>query len=178
MKLSPRALKWTAGAAFTFFVALVAESEGLRTSAYKDVAGITTICYGHTGPDVAMGMKLTQAECDKLLAKDSEWAWMAVDELVKVDMEPWQWIALSDWTVNFGKGALKSSTMLKTINGGDWINGCRMLLDWVYAGPPGKKVKYPGLVKRRQKEYLLCMGYAFDGYYDSNHRPLMSRLLR
>jgi lysozyme len=165
------------GAAFALFLVVVAGFEGLRRTAYLDIAGVPTVCYGHTGPEVRVGMKLSQAECEELLAKDAEWAWHAVDKHVRGEMTPAQWVALASWTFNFGEGALKSSTMLRLANEGDWLGACNELPKWNKALNPktGRKEVVRGLVLRRAAERLLCLGYAFDHEFSPNHRPLMSR---
>jgi lysozyme len=44
--------------------------EGLRLTAYQDQAGVWTIGYGHTGPDVYRGLCITQNEACVLLLRD------------------------------------------------------------------------------------------------------------
>ena len=51
-------------------LALIKEFEGLELKAYKCPAGVLTIGYGHTGPDVIPEMEITQANADDLLKGD------------------------------------------------------------------------------------------------------------
>lgn len=44
--------------------------EGRKYQAYKDVAGVWTVCDGHTGNDIIRGKTYTDKECDRLLWKD------------------------------------------------------------------------------------------------------------
>ncbi|HAK1939297.1 TPA: lysozyme, partial [Salmonella enterica] len=44
--------------------------EGRRYVAYRDVAGVITVCDGYTGKDIVPGRRYTDAECDALLNKD------------------------------------------------------------------------------------------------------------
>ncbi|MCP6193458.1 glycoside hydrolase family protein, partial [Klebsiella pneumoniae] len=44
--------------------------EGVRYNPYQDVVGVWTVCYGHTGKDIMLGKKYTEAECRALLSKD------------------------------------------------------------------------------------------------------------
>ena len=46
------------------------EFEGLRTKTYYDAAGVPTIGYGHTGPDVRLGDVITQYWAEHLLRAD------------------------------------------------------------------------------------------------------------
>ncbi len=51
-------------------LALIKEFEGLELKAYVCPAGVLTIGYGHTGPDVIPEMEITQANADDLLKGD------------------------------------------------------------------------------------------------------------
>ncbi len=56
-------LAGTAGAAA---IALVGMWEGLRLTAYRDIVGVPTVCYGET-LGVKIGDKHTKVECDAML---------------------------------------------------------------------------------------------------------------
>lgn len=118
-------------------------------------------------------MTATEQMCRDLLAKDAYRFWEAVDGMVKVDMTPWQWAALTSFAFNMGVGALEDSTLLKMVNRGDWRGACHQLPRWNKArdARTGKRVVWPGLVKRRTAEMFLCLGYVFDDEYGPNHRP-------
>ena len=49
---------------------LIKKYEGCRLTAYRCPAGVLTIGYGHTGPDVKEGMTITQKKAETLLKKD------------------------------------------------------------------------------------------------------------
>jgi lysozyme len=44
--------------------------EGTRYTPYQDIAGIVTVCQGHTGKDIVKGKVYTPAECKALLERD------------------------------------------------------------------------------------------------------------
>ena len=44
--------------------------EGLRLTAYRDEGGVLTIGYGHTGPDVNEGDRISEYWANELLAED------------------------------------------------------------------------------------------------------------
>jgi lysozyme len=46
---------------------LLKQLEGRRLNAYQDQAGIWTIGYGHTGPEVNAGLVWSQAQADATL---------------------------------------------------------------------------------------------------------------
>lgn len=141
-----------AGAATLGLAAVVvANYEGLRTSAYLDPVGIPTVCYGHTAT-ARMGQTRSQAECDRLLEGDLGEALAAVDQLVKVPLPVERRAALASFTYNVGAGQLAGSTLLRKLNAGDHKGACAELSRWVYAG--GRKL--PGLERRRASERELC----------------------
>jgi lysozyme len=47
--------------------AYIERKEGLRLHAYQDIAGVWTIGYGHTGPEVGPGVVWTKEQCDEAL---------------------------------------------------------------------------------------------------------------
>lgn len=51
-------------------LALIKGFEGRKLEAYKCPAGRWTIGYGHTGPDVHAGLKITEADATALLTRD------------------------------------------------------------------------------------------------------------
>lgn len=140
-----------AGATLSMASVVVANYEGLRTSAYRDPVGIPTICYGHTAT-ARIGQTRTQEECDELLRGDLGEALAAVDELVKVPLPVERRAALASFVYNVGAGNLAGSTLLRRLNAGDAVGACAELSRWVYAD--GNKL--PGLVTRRATERELC----------------------
>lgn len=122
--------------------------EGLSTEAYHDAAGVLTIGYGHTGPDVQEGDKISKYWAEHLLQADLYEVERAVDALNVAVTQP-QFDALVSFAFNVGIGRLKGSTLLKTIcEGGSMRDIKREFKRWVYAG----KKQLPGLVKRREWE--------------------------
>lgn len=129
-------------------VDLIKSFEGLRTTAYQDAVGVWTIGYGHTGPDVKPGMKITKAKAESLLRQDLGKFENAVQRNVKVPLTQGQFDALVSFTYNLGEGNLKNSTLLKKLNQGDYAGAQAEFGKWTYAG--GKEL--PGLVRRRKEE--------------------------
>lgn len=148
---------------------LIKQWEGCRLTAYRDVAGILTIGYGSTGSHVAPGMKITQAEADRLLVKDLDRFERAVDTLVKVALADNQFAALVSFAFNVGegKGGFATSTLLKKLNAGSYDAVPAELMKWVNAG--GKMVK--GLVNRRSAEAGLWAKGAFVSSNTVEARP-------
>ncbi|WP_333620409.1 lysozyme [Pantoea septica] len=127
--------------------------EGRVYEPYKDVAGVWTVCDGHTGTDIIKGKKYTDRECDRLLWSDLQPVKKAVDSLVKVPLNEYQRAALYSFTYNVGSGAFSKSTLLKKLNTGDQDGACEELRRWVYAGG----MKFRGLMNRRDMERSMCL---------------------
>ncbi|WP_277850053.1 lysozyme [Moellerella wisconsensis] len=135
-------------------VAMISLFEGVEHKPYKDVVGVTTVCYGHTGSDIVYGKTYTEEECLALLEKDLSKVRNGIDPLIKVDISDETRAALYSFTYNFGVGAFSRSTLLKKLNAGDIDGACNELNRWIYAG--GKQWK--GLITRREIEKAVCLG--------------------
>jgi lysozyme len=132
-------------------IALTKGYEGLRLTAYRDVAGVLTIGYGHTGPDVFEGQTVDEPTAESLLRADMATAVAAVNHMVNVPLNQNRFDALCDFAFNCGVGALKGSTLLRLVNNNDFdVAACQFGL-WVHAG--GEVVA--GLVRRRADEAAL-----------------------
>ncbi len=129
----------------------IMQNEGLRLTAYQDVAGVWTIGYGHTGSEVKKGMTITSTQAEAYLASDVSWAEQAVRQATaSVTLTQNQFEALVDFCYNVGKAAFTSSTLLKRVkaNPNDKEGISAQFLRWVYAG--GKVSN--GLKNRRNRE--------------------------
>ena len=127
--------------------------EGYEPAPYKDVVGVWTVCYGHTGKDIIIGKRYTKAECDDLLDKDLAIVARQVDPLIKVPVPVETLGAIYSFVYNVGVGNFRSSTLLKLMNQGDIAGACDQLMRWTYAG--GKQWK--GLMTRREVEREVCL---------------------
>lgn len=127
--------------------------EGRVYEPYKDVAGVWTVCDGHTGTDIIKGKRYTDRECDRLLWNDLQPVKKTVDSLVKVPLNEYQRAALYSFTYNVGSGSFSKSTLLKKLNAGDQDGACEELRRWVYAGG----MKFRGLMNRRDMERSMCL---------------------
>jgi lysozyme len=132
---------------------LTKQFEGVRLTAYQDSVGVWTIGYGHTGPDVAPGKTISQAQADTILMKDIARFEDGVNKLVKTSLTQNQFDALVDFSFNLGLGNLGSSTLLKKLNAGDYKEAAEEFLRWDKAG--GKALA--GLTKRRAAERALFL---------------------
>lgn len=125
----------------------IKEFEGCRLEAYKCPAGVLTIGYGHTGPDVAPGKRITPTEADTLFDRDIEKFENQLRQVVgTVNLRQCQWDAVVSLAYNIGIGAFSRSTLLRKLRSNPDNPAIRdEFLRWNRAG--GKVL--PGLVKRR-----------------------------
>lgn len=151
-----------AAAAIATILSLVMHFEGQRLTAYQDVVGVWTVCYGHTGPEVHKGMVATEAQCNVWLQQDLLKAQAIVDRCITAPMTAGQRGAFTSAVFNIGPSVVCGSTLQKLANSGDMYGACRELTNakgrdgkehgWTYAGG----VQYKGLVQRRQAEREIC----------------------
>ncbi|WP_047238415.1 lysozyme [Chromobacterium subtsugae] len=134
-------------------ISLIKQFEGVRLAAYQDMEGVWTIGYGHTGPDVKKGMAITQQQADQLLAEDLQTFETGVGKAVTVPLNENQFSALVSFSYNLGLGNLRSSTLLRLLNKGDYAGAAAQFPRWDRAG--GQVV--PGLLRRRQAEQALFL---------------------
>ena len=52
MQISKRVMAAISAAALSIASAMIVDLEGVEYTPYYDVAGVLTICYGHTGDDI------------------------------------------------------------------------------------------------------------------------------
>lgn len=131
---------------------LIKHYEGLRLDAYRCPAGVWTIGYGHTGPDVHDGLTITNERADELLRADI----MRFEEGVEKsapNCTQGQFDALVSFAFNLGLGNLRSSTLLRLHNAGDFAEAAAQFIRWDRAG--GREL--PGLQARRKAEAALYL---------------------
>lgn len=135
-------------------VGLVGAWEGLRTTAYRDVVGIPTVCFGETR-GVKMGDKYTVDECKAMLgdalAEFETGMRRCLTNPDKIPDKPY--VAFLSLSYNIGTGAFCKSTVARKANAGDLRGACDAILAWNKAG--GRVIQ--GLVNRRKDERKLCL---------------------
>lgn len=137
----------------TLGIELIKRYEGLRLQAYRDIAGVWTVGFGHT-QGVTEGMVITKKEADNFLKKDVKDAERAVKELVTVPLNENQFSALVSFVFSVGEQAFRNSTLLLLLNQGKYQEVRNQLLRWCYVTDPvtRRKMRAEGLYKRRIEE--------------------------
>lgn len=125
----------------------VAKWEGLRLTTYLDAVGVPTIGYGHTGPDVHMGMSISHLRAVWLLTQDLREAARAVNRDVDVPITVRQRMALISIYFNCGP-IMGTSTLVRKLNAGDYAGAANEFLKWDHAG----SARLLGLTRRRRAE--------------------------
>lgn len=128
--------------------------EGVSYKTYEDLAGIPTVCYGHTGNDIVRGKTYLPQECKKLLEVDLIKHRQGMFQCVNVPLTPNQADAFTMFTFNVGVNAFCKSSLLRELNKGNYTVACDGLLKWSYVG----KTYVKGLNNRRQFERAMCLG--------------------
>ena len=131
----------------------IATHEGYRSEAYKDAVGIPTLGFGETA-GVKMGDKTTPERALVQLLESTEKHADAIRQCIHVPLYQHEFDAYISLAYNIGTGAFCKSTLVKKLNQGDYTGACNEIRHWNKAG--GKVL--PGLVKRREAEYEMCMG--------------------
>lgn len=131
---------------------LIKTSEGLRLRSYKDIVGVWTIGYGHTG-NVQEGQNITQEQADQLLQQDLEHVEAGIECMVHVPLTDNQFSALCSLVFNIGRGHFKDSTCLRLLNEGKYAEAANWILPWCKAGG----VEVEALADRRVAERNLFL---------------------
>lgn len=131
--------------------ALIRRFEGLRLRAYLCPAGVPTIGYGSTGPDVKLGQSCTEQEAEQRMQADAAVFLAGALAQVPTAQTDGRQAALADFAYNLGLTRLRGSTLRRRALAGDWAGVRVELAKWVRGG--GRVL--PGLVARRKAEAAL-----------------------
>lgn len=126
---------------------LLSQREGIRLKAYRDTKGIFTIGVGHTSsagaPIVTLGMTITPAQCDAMLAVDLVRFEQPLNAALKVTTADHEFDALLSIMFNVGP-RFATSTCIRLLNEGDRTGSAKHILDWDIP---------PEIIGRRHTEY-------------------------
>jgi lysozyme len=128
-------------------LALIKRWEGLKLQAYKCVAGVWTVGFGHVAT-ARPGMVISETQATRLLMEDLARFEAAIERLVRVPLSDGQFGALVSWCFNVGEGAASRSSLIRKLNAGEYDAVPGELARWNKVA--GKVV--PGLSNRRAAE--------------------------
>lgn len=143
-------------------IKVIKNFEGLRLTAYRDIAGVWTIGYGstryHDGQPVKPGDKLANEQQASALFSNTLGQYEdAVNQYIKVPLTQPQFDALVSFTYNEGTGALKESTLLKKLNEKDYAGAADQFLVWDKVTDPQtseKEVSATLAIRRKEEREL------------------------
>jgi len=93
---------------------LIQPWEGKKNTPYRDVGGIWTVCYGHTGSDIIVGKIYSDAECDALLGADVKVAERAVNRWMHYPVSDKTKASFISFVYNVGEVQFKASSLLRS----------------------------------------------------------------
>lgn len=132
----------------------IASHEGYTDKAVIPIPGdVPTLGFGST-EGVKLGDKTNPVKALQRTMRDIEAKESAVKKCVKVPLFQYEYDAYISLAYNIGTGNFCSSTLVKKLNGQDYVGACKEILRWDRA--QGRVVK--GLTIRRQAEYKQCIG--------------------
>jgi lysozyme len=141
MKLSPLGL------------AILCFAEEFKSVGYLDQAGVPTAGYGHTGPDVKVGVRYTPLQGQVWLASDVARFERAVSSAVDIDLKQNQFDALVILCFNIGISAFSESTLVRDLNANDAQDAVIQFAVWDKV----RGVEDAGLERRRAIEKALFL---------------------
>lgn len=154
-KLNNNVLRAAVAASLIFSVPFIGTWEGKRNDPYKDIVGVSTVCYGETRVEMK---HYTDAECKEMLAKAAEKYAEPVLQLTPTLVDkPEMLAAATSLAYNVGIGNYTNSSARKRFNLKNFRGGCAGIKLWDKARVNGKLQTVKGLVNRRAAEYNLCM---------------------
>jgi lysozyme len=140
-------------------VEMIKQAERFEPKMYNDGGGHCTIGFGHLihtgrckGTEPAQFRTITYKQALVLLAKDmEERAAIWVRRFVKVPLHQHEFDALVSFQFNTSPGDVRTSTLMRELNQGNYAAVSPQMQRWVYSS--GRRLA--GLVKRRKAEGLL-----------------------
>lgn len=133
---------------------VVKHNEGYSESAYRDSAGVWTICYGET-KGVHKGLYLTQKQCNAQLVQSITEHAEALTGLPE-SLPDVVVLGSIDMTYNIGVYGFKNSTVKQLLMKKDYAAAERAVLAWRYITVNGKKYNCSQLVNGKPNK--VCWG--------------------
>ncbi len=132
MSLRTRVIAALAGATMLggAITEVVQHNEGLSLTAYKDSAGIPTICYGET-KGVKMGQRATLSDCQKQLIESAGEHAKALDGL-PMQLSDVALIGSVDFIYNVGVAGFNGSAVKRHLKHLDYTAAGKAVLNWRY----------------------------------------------
>ena len=133
-------------------LALIADFEGCRLSAYQCSAGVWTNGIGHTA-GVKPQTHISERQAAVNLVEDVMRVEKGIARCMPIGMPQPVYDAVASFAFNVGVTAACKSTLAFFINQGEWRKACEQLPRWVFVNG----VRVTGLERRRANELAYCL---------------------
>jgi lysozyme len=133
-------------------LALIADFEGCRLSAYQCSAGVWTNGIGHTA-GVKPQTQISEHQAAVNLVEDVMRVEKGIARCMPVAMPQPVYDAVVSFAFNVGVTTACKSTLAFFINKGEWRKACEQLPRWVFV----KGERVTGLERRRANELAYCL---------------------
>lgn len=137
---------------------VVQHNEGLSLTAYKDSAGVPTICYGET-KGVKMGQRASLSDCQKQLIQSAGEHAKALDGL-PVQLSDVALVGSIDFIYNVGVAGFNGSAVKRHLKNLDYAAAGKAVLDWRYISKYQQKSPGTGWVYKGDNRWTFdCSQY-------------------
>lgn len=137
---------------------VIQHNEGLSLTAYKDSAGIPTICYGET-KGVKLGQRASLSDCQKQLIQSAGEHAKALDEL-PMQLSDVALLGALDFTYNVGVAGFSGSKVKADLKRLDYAAAAKSVSAWRYISKYQNKSPGTGWVyKGRNRWTFDCSQY-------------------
>ena len=137
---------------------VVQHNEGLSLTAYRDSAGIPTICYGET-KGVKMGQRATLSDCQKQLIESAGEHAKALDGL-PMQLSDVALIGSVDFIYNVGVAGFNGSAVKRHLKNLDYAAAGKAVLNWRYISKYQQKSPGTGWVYKGDNRWTFdCSQY-------------------
>lgn len=137
---------------------VIQHNEGLSLTAYKDSAGVPTICYGET-KGVNMGQKATLSQCKQQLIQSAGEHARALDGLPE-SISDVSLLGALDLAYNIGVVGFDGSTSKRRLKSLDYAAAGKAVLDWRYISKYQQNSPGAGWVRKGGNRWIFdCSQY-------------------
>ncbi|KXZ68748.1 lysozyme [Acinetobacter venetianus] len=152
-------------ASAAFFTSLIGY-EGYSSKPYKDTGGVATIGIGSTQYENGTKVKMTDKPINQKRAVQIAQAHITKDEqafrksMPGVKLSQVEYDVYLDFTYNFGQANWRSSSMLRNLKAGQYVQACKSLLKWKYVAKRDCSIRSNncyGVWTRQLSRYDKCM---------------------
>lgn len=140
---------------------VIQHNEGLSLTAYKDSAGIPTICYGET-KGVKMGQRATLSDCQKQLIQSAGEHAKALDGL-PMQLSDVALVGSIDFIYNVGVAGFNGSAVKRHLKNLDYAAAAKAVLDWRYISKYQQKSPGTGWVYKGSNRWTFDCSQHING---------------